>query len=73
MREFAIAQDLLEQSRPECLARVNGNHRRTSVGMTKKVMTASHANRLETDAGERSNECLACDSQGLRHAATVIR
>ena len=73
MRQFAIAQDLLEQTWPDCLARVNRNHGRTSVRMTKKVVTPSYANRLETEAAECRNQCLARDSQAFCHAATVIR
>jgi hypothetical protein len=61
MRQAAIAQDSLKQSRPNCLAGVNRNHGRTSVRMTKKVMTPSYANRLKTETDEGRDQCLASD------------
>jgi hypothetical protein len=50
--EIAIAKYFQQQPGTDSFTRVDGNHRRSAVGVAKKMMTASDSDYLETCLGQ---------------------
>ena len=46
--EMSVAEDLVQQSRPQRFARMYGRHSAPAIFVTKKVMAASNTNHVET-------------------------
>ena len=72
-RQLAVAEDLLQQTGPQRLTRVDRHHGAPTILVTKKVMAPSDANDLKTCFRQASDQFTASDPRAPAHAAMVIR
>jgi hypothetical protein len=70
---LAISKYLVQQPRPDRLARVDGHHCTTAVFVTEEMMAASDSHDCKPNPSERGYQFGASDARAPAHAAMVIR
>ena len=68
---LAIPDDLVQQTRPDGLARVDGHDRAPPILVAEKMMAAFDAENAEAGLSERRNQFGARDPRSATHAAMV--
>jgi hypothetical protein len=71
--DFAIPENLREESASDCFATVDWNHSATTVGVTQEVVASLNSDEVETKVTKRLDELGAVECRKCAHAMTAIR